>query len=293
MPCRVSSRSSEGLITAITIAMANSNVKTRSNSVTEMTVISDKLDKLFSEMQYFREETKSLGVSINSTHEKIEELSIYVKGQLADDVNKCVGEVDKLKQENINLKKEVVDLKQELSAVQQYSRANCVDIQGVPESAGENILEIVRLVARAIRFTLGDEMVDAVHRLRGSDGSSRPRGIILKFVRRLDCDEFLRLARVKKVFSASELGVVSESKVFINQSMTQENRLIMAAARSAVRDGHFKFVWFRSGKVLVRSDTGQPAIHITSRDHLRTLTAPSQRDKRGPSGPPIRHKDGK
>lgn len=129
MPCRVSSRSSEGLITAITIAMANSNVKTRSNSVTEMTVISDKLDKLFSEMQYFREETKSLGVSINSTHEKIEELSIYVKGQLADDVNKCVGEVDKLKQENINLKKEVVDLKQELSAVQQYSRANCVDIQ--------------------------------------------------------------------------------------------------------------------------------------------------------------------
>lgn len=162
-------------------------------------------------------------------------------------------------------------MKQELCDLQQYSQRNTVDIQGLPEAKSGNIFEVVRRVAGVLCFDFKPEMVDAVHRLAGGSGGSRPRGIIVKFVRCGDCDELLRLNKVRKGFSASELNVNSDSKVYVNPSLSKMNRELLYLAKTAAREGVMKYVWFSNGKVLVRKKEGQPAIHISTRYQLQNL----------------------
>lgn len=53
-------------------------------------------------------------------------------------------------------------------------------------------------------------MVDAVHRLaKNLTMSNSPRGIILKFCRRVDMEEMRRWSKFKRYISASELGYMS------------------------------------------------------------------------------------
>lgn len=252
--------------------MSNVNTRSRSNSKDDGDIsISEKLDKMFSEMRAFREETLAMGTSINSTHEKIDELKVIFNEHRVD-IDKCLGDVDELKTENMTLKKELNSVRTQLCDLQQYSRRNVVDIQGVPEVASENVLKLVQSVARCVRFELKPEMVDAVHRLSGpTNDKSRPRGIILKLVRRVDCDELLRLAKVKRGFSASELGFTSENKVFLNPSLCKAKSELLFLARKAVKDGIVKFGWYQNGKILVRRAVGQAAINIVSREQLQLM----------------------
>ncbi|KAG8289754.1 hypothetical protein J6590_097886 [Homalodisca vitripennis] len=190
-----------------------STVKTRSMSDSDiLSSLSSQLENLVKEMREFREESKAMGKSIDSTHDKIDEVKVLINAQ-REDIDKCLDVIDVLKVENSQLQRELEQVKKELCDVQQYSRRNTVDIQGVPENKSENVFEVVKAVAKVLRFDLKAEMIDAVHRLAGGSGASRPRGIILKFVRRGDCDELLRLAKVKRGFPASELDFSSENKV--------------------------------------------------------------------------------
>lgn len=248
-----------------------STVKTRAMSDSDMlNSIHSQMENFVKEMRELREESKSMKKSIDSTHEKIDEVRVLINAQ-REDINKCLNGVQLLSEENANLRRELEKVKQELCDVQQYSRRNTVDIQGVPEAKSENVMEVVKRVASALRFDLKPEMVDAVHRLAGGGDSSRPRGIILKFVRRGDCDELLRLAKVKRGFSASELGVTSEEKIYVNPSLSKAYRELLYFAKCAAREGRVRFAWYSNGKVLVRKRDGQPAIHITSRQQLRDI----------------------
>lgn len=246
------------------------SVKTRSMSDSDvLTSLCSQMESLVKEMREFRQESKDMGKSIDSTHEKIDEIKVLITAQ-REDIDKCLNAIDDLKVKNVNLQRELENVKQELCDVQQYSRRNTVDIQGVPENKPEDVFGVVRKVASVLRFDLKPEMVDAVHRLAGGD-TSRPRGIILKFVRRGDCDELLRLAKVKRGFSASELGVTSENKIYVNPSLSKGYRELLYFAKCAARDGRVKFAWYSNGKVLVRKRDGQPAIHITSKQQLQDL----------------------
>lgn len=148
-----------------------------------------------------------------------------------------------LRGENTQLKRELTEVKLELSDVQQYSRRKItVDIQGVPEVKSETVFEVV------------------------------------KFVRRGDCDELLRLAKVKRGYSASELGAgSSDSKIFVNPSLSKSYRELLYYAKCAAREGRVRFAWYSNGKVLVRRKDGEPAIHITSRLQLQDLRRGEQR----------------
>lgn len=253
------------------------SVRTRSTSDSDvLNSLSSQMENLFTEIRNFRDESKEMGKSIDSTHEKIDEIKVLINAQ-REDIDKCINTIEDLRGENTQLKRELAEVKLELSDVQQYSRRNTVDIQGVPEVKSEIVFEVVKKVAAALRFDLRQEMVDAVHRLPGGSDKSRPRGIILKFVRRGDCDELLRLAKVKRGFSASELGVNSDSKIFVNPSLSKSYRELLYYAKCAAREGRVRFAWYSNGKVLVRRKDGEPAIHITSRLQLQDLRRGEQR----------------
>lgn len=62
------------------------------------------------------------------------------------------------------MKKTVGCLRKRLSAAKQYSRSDCLEIVGVPETAGKKVKMVLRQVASVLIFEVKEAMVDAVQR---------------------------------------------------------------------------------------------------------------------------------
>lgn len=263
--------------------------QTRSNSSSDMSV-DQKLDLLLSEISEIKTDNKQFKLDIAEFKEDMKEL----KKDLNESVEMCFNEIkdcvvsvkinkDKINEheeviqqltvENVNLKKQVNELQKTVRSGEQYSRSNCLEITGVPEIKSEIILDVVKRVTRVVGFQLKEHMIDAVHRLSVNPNNPQaPRGIIVKFCRRIDLEELRRKTRVKNGFSAAELGFESESKVFVNLSLSRETRILWAQVRAFKNDHNYKFAWITSaGKVFVKREEGARAVHISEKSDLDRL----------------------
>ncbi|KAG8241474.1 hypothetical protein J6590_086574 [Homalodisca vitripennis] len=114
-----------------------------------------------------------------------------------------------------------------VAAGEQYSRSNCLEITGVPEARNEDIFEVVKRVAKAVNFNLEYSMIDATFRLsKNPNKPESPRGIIVKFCRRVDMEEMRQRVKVKRWVNAGDLGYQSDNKIFINLSLSRESRIL-------------------------------------------------------------------
>ncbi|KAG8255878.1 hypothetical protein J6590_081772 [Homalodisca vitripennis] len=264
--------------------------KARTRSKCDFQSIEDKLDRIISDMEVIKNDYSSLKEDINLIRDDIKQFKEDVTKSVdlcfdeirdlkASSQSYCVKfngqtkELDSLKSENNSLKKEVSFLKKRVNSGEQYSRSNYLDIQGVPETKSENILEVVTKVARVVEFNLEPGMVDAVHRLAPNiKNPNAPRGIIVKFCRRIDMEEMRRKAIQKRGFSASNLGLSSEKTVYVNLAMSRETRILWAAVRRFKENNRYKFAWITSsGKIHLRKTEKGPAVLIKDETDLLRL----------------------
>jgi hypothetical protein len=263
---------------------------TRNNSSSDSLSIDEKLNLLLSDVSQIKNESQQSASDIAEIKREIVQFKEDINKSLDmcfNEINDCKVNISNnskalngiehsmevVKNENLLLKKTVSDLRRRLSAAEQYSRSNCLEIVGVPEVPGENVFMVVRQVASVLGFKLEDSMVDAVHRLsKNVARPSEPRSIIVKFCRRIDMEEMRRRSRVKRSFSAAELGLNSENKIFVNLSLSKETRQLWTEVKNFKQRCHYKYAWITSaGKIFIRKDQGQPAVLITEVADLNSL----------------------
>ncbi|XP_046670937.1 uncharacterized protein LOC124360946 [Homalodisca vitripennis] len=176
--------------------------------------------------------------------------------------------IESITSENKELKKKVRALEDRLENIEQYSRSNCVEIQGIPVTSNEDVLTIVKDVGKALDLTVSDTMVDACHRLGAKQSGNNPPGIIVKFVRRLDKEEFLQRRRVKRTLSTRHIGATDDRPIYVNESLSPARRALYALARKYQREKNFKFLWVRNGKIFLRKEEKAPVRVITREEDL-------------------------
>lgn len=271
------------------VEMAPPTRTTRNNSTAEMTV-DQKLDLLLSELADIKSDNREFRNDMAEIKQEIKEFKCDVNKALEfcneqitscvselkeckDKLQRCESTIEELQSANTSLQKQLLSTKQAQFASDQYSRSNCLEIRGVPHTKQENVIDVVKNVAKAINFKLEEGMIDAVHRLsQNPKDPGSPRGIILKFCRRLDMEAMRARTRVKNGFSAAELGYTSENKVFVNLSLTRETRVLWMDTRAAKQRKGYKYAWMTSaGKIFVRREEGTRAIHIASKADLELL----------------------
>lgn len=105
-----------------------------------------------------------LGKSVENCHDKISDLMKKI-----DEQSKTIKAYDEkfeaLIQENCNLKSKVKSLEGRLEECEQYSRVNCLEINGVPEKKNENVFDGIAAVGQGLGVNITEEMVDACHRM--------------------------------------------------------------------------------------------------------------------------------
>lgn len=99
-------------------------------------------------------------------------------------------------------------------------------------------------------------------------GKMSTPAIIAKFVRRDTKDKFYKARKQLKDCTTGELGYEVSNRIFINESLTEENRGVFNESLKFKKEQKFAFIWTSNGKTYLRKNKDSRAIVINSKEDL-------------------------
>ena len=194
---------------------------------------------------------------------------------LAPIVGAAVKEAMDRKDEEIAvLREELRETRARLDDLEQYSRKNCVNISGVPETAGESASQLVRDLGQVLSVDIGPTDIDACHRI-GRQTAGKPRTIVVKFSRFDQRQELYAARRQLREAPAPAPGgrftAQQLEQVYISDNLTPHRQSVLYAARQLRRKGKLFAAWSDVGRLKVRVTRGGDTKIIASTDDLRDL----------------------
>ena len=256
--------------------------------LTEMTTTVSSLAENLKE--YKAEMANRINV-IESNVTKIDESQKFI----AEQYDKSKTTMDNLIKKNTQLDKENKEMngrikelehkfeQEKISRIEQaqYQRRNMLEIYGIPVTENENCVDIIDKLANLAKIEkFNRNMVEVAHRI----GTKQLAAIIMMFKDRNDRDNFyaqkakIRKLHVNQILSQDEETIKKypeenekrnpDTFIFVNESLTPENKELMRETRNKAKEKSYKFVWTHKGGIRVRKTTDSQAIKIRSKKDL-------------------------
>ncbi|CAG9824533.1 unnamed protein product [Phaedon cochleariae] len=197
---------------ACAVADANNSLRTAATGAETATNISSAVDVLEAEdgesniqgsTKIFISMRDELRAMRRSQEELINSVS-FCSAKISDfekslvEIRSTMKELEKMKEENNVLKKQVSDLNLKVNDIEQTSRLNNTEIQGIPENRNENLKTVVGEISRFLGVDILDK-IETVHRVQSNkNNENRPRNIIVRFNSRELRDQLLASAKAKR-----------------------------------------------------------------------------------------------
>ncbi|XP_063828953.1 uncharacterized protein LOC135078285 [Ostrinia nubilalis] len=179
-----------------------------------------------------------------------------------------------------SLQNTITILREQQRSQAQASLRNEVEILGINEITNENPVHIALVISQKIGLPLSDADLDFAKRVgplrRSKDDPStgdptgdQPRPLVVRFLRRHQRDEFLKVAKTKRKLTCSDIEVPGTPRsLYFNERLTHENRQLFRSARHRCKGSGFKYCWTKTGTVYIRKQDGKPAIAIKTMEDL-------------------------
>lgn len=188
--------------------------------------------------------------------------------------NDVISRMNKLEKENAALRREVSGLQVRVNVMEQQSRSSNLEIQNVPESSNENLVNIVSGIGSHIGVPIDSSSLNYVTRVP-TKIANKPKNIIVRFVSKIKRDDFLAACRSMRRSNTNPLkglrvdGVADE--IFVNEHLTIQNKILFKETRTVARSKGYSFVWTQNGNILVRKDQTSKIIQIVELSGLNEL----------------------
>lgn len=214
-----------------------------------------------------RKETKSLTDKIDYFQKSVEYYSRKLDEftTLMEDIKSKSARIEK-EHKNLQDKYDLLQRKLEEQTIateeaNQYGRNKNLQIDGIPEGAGEDLASIIEAIGSNIGTAVKKTDIEAIHRVSRHNGNMQKRPIILQFARRSLRDEFLQKSKSKRPSTVCIFKESPAQPIYVNEHMTPYFSSLFHGARTK-KDANdarfFKYVWFKNGKLFVRkSETAQ------------------------------------
>jgi len=222
--------------------------------------------------------------TLDALEKKIDKLSGVVAG--FDTRLKGLEEkFDRSQQQVSSLQESVQRVQSELLQFEIYTRKNNIEINGIPEVADENLMELIVKLAGALSVNLSVNNIDIVHRIN-SRNTSKPKPIILKLTNRWKKEELMLAANDWRKKTSSQLRVpptttalglnLPQSDIYINDHLSPYQRRLHTEAR-VLRNklGGYSAgaaVWIKKGVIYIRRSKDSSAVRIQQLDQLEKLS---------------------
>jgi len=195
----------------------------------------------------------------NLLEDKIEDLinSVSFMSQQFDEFNKKIESIlneVKLYRKRINylrtiLSKEISEIRQQIDILEQQNLGTSIEIIGIPKTENENcLMNIDILVIEAKRIT-------AV--------KSKSNLIVAKLESKENRSQQVRNSKNAKLKANMLVNNWStENKIFINEHLTKDKRILFVKTRAAAKDKKYKFTWIFNAEILTRKDENSKTMQI-------------------------------
>lgn len=237
--------------------------------------IKEKLDPLWQEIHKLRQELSEVTEFAHFANKKYEETAKLLEKQEAKS-NELLNENKVLISTIQEMETKLTNLSDQHNDLEQYGRRECLEIQGIPQTRHEDTNDIVMKVGNLIGVEVDESDISVSHRLPVSKRYKGKRSnppIIVRFVRRDLKEDFYSSRKDLKGYSTEDLGLGYETtnNIYINESLTERNKLLFKEALKAKKDLKYNFAWTSNGKIHLRKDSDSKIVHIKNKEDIKEL----------------------
>lgn len=261
----------------------NTKLKAKSNEEIQTPDVLAELRQLRQDISEMKRQNNEISLLRQEVIELKEQI-VTLSDSLTDKHVQFLTKLEQADLEIASLKSSVTHLQQQLGAQEQYAMRNELEIIGVPESDAENLTHIVLTASNLIGVQLQETDIDDITRV-GSKGPKasklnssddrKPRPIRLKLLRRQKRDELLKAAKARRNLTSETIVSGTPRKLYVNERLTRENRLLFREARLRTTANNFRYCWTRNGIIYVRENDSKPSSRISSLDDLEQRVGPA------------------
>ena len=168
---------------------------------------------------------------------------------------------------NSKLQGKIFYLEKQNTEIQQYSRRECLDVFGIPDNVGDDVLEAKVLdLFKEIGCVIDKKNVEACHRVTGKEKPSRT---IIKLSRRKDVFEVLKNKNKLKGKQLSNIDI--NNQVYINESLCRYNKYLWIKCKQLWLNKVLHSFWFGNGALKIRLNSESKPIRIGHIQDLKKL----------------------
>ncbi|XP_045446714.1 uncharacterized protein LOC123654901 [Melitaea cinxia] len=243
-------------------------------------------DIIASEMAMLKSElreaiTEAISVELKPVRDElavIRESMNFINSQY-ETIVKRVDDLEKNMKSCINIKSELGSIKDHIDSAEvdndkreQWVRRSNVEIFGIPERKGENLMQILRDVSSKAEFSLDPSQdIDFVTRVAPKNNDSKKiKPIVVRFLARWKKDEFLSSTK-KLRLKCTDINISGDSFIHFNDHLTRTNKALLQRAKSICKEKLYKYVWVKNCTINVRRSDTSPVIHISRVSDLNKI----------------------
>lgn len=231
------------------------------------------LQALRDDVQQMKTELRGLQDSVSFCSSKVTEFEANL-----NKMNEYFRKVDRLAVENAQLKSNVETLTSKMNDLDQNSRMKNIEIHGIPEKKGENLIREIQKVCSELDIQIDQNDIEFIHRVPSNPRftpNEKSKNIIMGCSSRSTRDNILAAFKQKRLQSdktSTSLSVDGVSdKIFINEHLTLANKLLHKESRDAAKKKGYKFVWVKNGHIFVRKNESSAIINIKNLEMIYKL----------------------
>lgn len=157
------------------------------------------------------------------------------------------------------------DIDTRLDILERASLSANLLLNGVPIIENENLNELFEQLCTQIGFTPKEFTLLSIFRVKNK---SKQPTIVMKFISQNARNEFYQRYWKTKNLSLIDLGFETDSRVYVQESLTKANHEIFKQAMSLKRDKKLSSVYTYNGLVYVKSQPESTGVLIDSISHL-------------------------
>ncbi|XP_067951792.1 uncharacterized protein [Watersipora subatra] len=228
----------------------------------------EKFKKLDSKLDVIISQLSEFNVRITSVERKTAEFEDTFEYH-SKEISDLRAEVKELKQSKANVEKKLDSfdsLSGKVDASEQASRGKCIELNGIPHSKDENLLEGFKKILKNLKLDYINPMldIDNMYRIRQT---SR---VIIRFLHTSKRDKFFIDYR-RNIQDTSSLGFSDKAKIYINEVLSRSQNELFWKTRNFKKEHSYRFIWTFKQKIYLRKTPDSDAIEISSEQDLDTL----------------------
>lgn len=216
------------------------------------------------ELKLIKPEVADMKSSIEFVQLSVETLT----GRISE-VSLEVQELHKTKEQVNILQQRFEQFEGSMREYEQRSRMNNIEIKGIPLSPSENLFDIVAKVGNLTGCIIPKEQISYVARIPMRNDKIN-KTIIISVLNRYLKEDFVAAAKKRKIVPA-DLGLRGDLRIYVNDHLTLENKMLLNKAKNVAKERGFSFIWVRGCKIFARKNPTSHVVTIKSELDLKKL----------------------